>query len=194
MKKLLILMLVLGVASVANATLLLSVDGVTDPPETEVTLHPSDEAVIDVMGDGRAQPQAAYLIVQGPGTIAGHTMLYGGTLVTYQDLEEIAVELEMTPEDVLAVLAEYGYDEATDLSYMNFADAPGGDWPTLDGKLVDDIIFHCEGPLMEPLDVTLTLTDGDFAEVFDVQIIHQVPEPMTLTLLGLGGLLLRRRK
>ncbi len=59
------------------------------------------------------------------------------------------------------------------------------------GTLVDNIIFHCE----VPGDVTLTLV-GDYEngiEVLDTQIIHQLPEPMTMCLLGLGGLFLRRR-
>jgi len=34
----------------------------------------------------------------------------------------------------------------------------------------------------------------DAGAVMDSQIIHQIPEPITLALLGLGGLFLRRRK
>ena len=193
MKKLLIFMLVFGMASLANATLLISVDGVTDPVE-EIILGPSDEVTIDIMGDGRDQPQDAFLIIQGLGAIAGYTMLYPGSASLYMELEEFAEGAGMTPEDLLAALGTaYGYHGATDLSYMNFADTTpmGGPYDPLSGKLVDDIIFHCEGGIG---DVTLTLTDGEFAQVFDTQIIHQIPEPATIALLGLGGLFLRRRR
>jgi hypothetical protein len=60
----------------------------------------------------------------------------------------------------------------------------------LDGKLVDEIIFHCTGGG----DTVLTLVTADLQVVEDIQIIHNIPEPMTIALLALGGLLLRRRK
>jgi len=191
MKKLLILMLVLGVASAANATLLISVDGQIDPPDTSITLLPSETVVLDIMGDGGPQPLDAFLVIQGPGEIAGYNMLYLGDLSIYMELEEFAAGAGMTPEDLLDALdTVYGYPGATDLSFMTFADSPGGDYPTLDGKLVDDIIFHCTGEG----DVTLTLTDSAFSEVFNSVVIHNIPEPMTIALLGLGGLFLRRRR
>ena len=190
MKKLLILMLVLGMASMANA-LLISVNGDTDPEDTSITLAPSQTAVIDIMGEGEAPPMDAFLIIQGPGSIAGHTMLYPGSITLYQELEEFAATIPCTPAEMLAMLAGAGYPGATDMSFMNFADGAAPGLPLV-GKLVDDIIFHCEGD--DPPDVILSLVSGDFATVFDTQIIHQIPEPMTVMLLGLGGLLLRRRK
>jgi hypothetical protein len=36
--------------------------------------------------------------------------------------------------------------------------------------------------------------DYGYANVIDIVTIHQVPEPASMLLLGLGGLLLRRRK
>ena len=48
MKKLLTLMLVLAMASVASASLLISVDGEVDPADTSITLAVSEHAVIDV--------------------------------------------------------------------------------------------------------------------------------------------------
>jgi hypothetical protein len=190
MKKLLIFMMVLGMASVANAVLLISVDGVVDPPDTEIELFPTETVVIDIMGDNRNQPEAFALIVQGPGSIAGHSMLYPGTLADYQELEEFAAGAGMTPAEFLAALAGMGYPGASDMSYMNFADAVAP-LDKLQGKLVDEIIFHCEAYG----EVTLTLVDAaTFTVVEDTQGIHQIPEPMTVLLLGLGGLFLRRRK
>jgi len=59
------------------------------------------------------------------------------------------------------------------------------------------VMFHCEGEgdvIISGLDVA-TL-DNDFAQIVPTingMIIHQVPEPATIALLCLGGLLLRKR-
>jgi hypothetical protein len=50
--------------------------------------------------------------------------------------------------------------------------------------LIDDIILRCD----RVGDVTLSLVSDDFATLYDTQAIQQVPEPMTLFLLGLGSL------
>ena len=42
--------------------------------------------------------------------------------------------------------------------------------------------------------ILVTLYDGTWENVIAEQLIHVVPEPMTISLLGLGGLFLRRRK
>jgi hypothetical protein len=36
--------------------------------------------------------------------------------------------------------------------------------------------------------------DGAFWELADTVVIHQIPEPVTMALLGLGGVLLSRRR
>ena len=67
--------------------------------------------------------------------------------------------------------------------------------------LMRDLIFHCEGPD----DVTISMYAGvggiDYIEndipqgtLLGSVLIHQIPEPMTIALLSLGGLFLRRRK
>ena len=50
--------------------------------------------------------------------------------------------------------------------------------------------FKC---LIDGNDVEVRLMDDGYSEV-DSVMIHQVPEPITIALLGLGGLFLRRRK
>jgi hypothetical protein len=73
----------------------------------------------------------------------------------------------------------YGYN----LTASAFGEVPGGK--------EFDLMYHCSGRG----DVTIYLWDLlDVETPQDTIIVHQVPEPMTITLLGLGGLLLRRRK
>jgi hypothetical protein len=178
-KSLLILMLVLGLASAANANLLISVNGVVDPPETEVTLTPSQTAVIDIMGDGRATGVDFFLIPDATGNVSNGVMLYPGnlsSLITYTKGDGICDWLN-----------ENGYPGAKSAVYMGFGNVP--DPMPLDGKLVDEIIFHC----VAPGDSVLTLVSADLTTVEDIQIIHNIPEPMTIALLGLGGLALRRK-
>ena len=183
MKKFLVLMLVLGMASLANAGLLISVGGVIDPPDSEITLEPSQYVMLDIHGDGLTpSPADMWLIVEGPGTSSGGQVVYPGTL------SSIDTYVAGDGSDIVEWLQGSGYANATTTQYIALAD---GSIPpaALQGLLVDMIEFHCEGPE----DVLITLVSGDLATVFDTQVIHQ-PEPMTMALLGLGGLFLRRRK
>jgi hypothetical protein len=61
------------------------------------------------------------------------------------------------------------------------------------------VVFFCDGP--SPPDVVITLTDictfntswGQIFPVMHGMTIHQIPEPATIALLCLGGLLLRKK-
>ena len=61
------------------------------------------------------------------------------------------------------------------------------------GVFFDDIVFHCEGPGDVVIQLIFT-PDGATLTLCDQVIIHQIPEPATIMLLSLGGLLLRKRK
>ena len=174
MKKALIVLAVLMTASGANANLILNINETGN--------------AITISGDGAtSSPMAAYLFVEGPGSIAGGNMVYPGSLSTYDDLEAIASILSMSPQDTLdAFRAFTSKPDLADLSMITLADGAIPPAP-LQGTLVDGIGFSATGP------VVLTLISDDFMTVFDTTYIA-APEPLSIALLGLGGLFLRRRR
>jgi len=174
MKKLLVLTMVLVTCSMANAMLKISVDGVVDVPDTEILIDKSDTVVIDVMSDGQDLSGPALMYIHGPA-------VYDLSLATN------TVNPPGYPDSVLEV--EPG------MIFMDLAIVlvPIPNLPQ--GKLVDLISLHCEGPgdVLIELYMDYSVYGGELT-LMDTQIIHQIPEPMTIALLGLGGLFLRRRK
>ena len=187
MKKLLVLMLVLGIASMATAGLSLSVNGQANPGE--ITLEPSQTIVLDVHADaGFGLGDYLISLSNAQGSLDPANVVFS--------LEYMTVYIP----DVYTGYSPWG------LVWQNVATLPddaqnfslgGGNLPptvTLyDELIMDGLVFHCE----EPTDVVITLSEsmgaGEFM-LLDQIIVHQIPEPMTMALLGLGGLFLRRRK
>ena len=188
MKKLLVLSLVLGIASMASAGFLISVDGVVDPEDTTIVLdYPSGTAIIDIHGTTHTDPsQTLKLVIEGPGSldIANAVGWLQSTV------------LQSTPETgydnwKAGLEGQFGYENITSMFDIVIQDTSEPFDPIPDGVVYDDILFHCDGEG----DVRLSLINPDMpTEVFDTQIIHQIPEPVTMALLGLGALLLRRKK
>jgi hypothetical protein len=177
MKKILILMLVLGLASSANAALtLVSSAGNTlvDGDSTRIGIYNDTAAagqglitwvVIDVSGPGawKGDDETFY---SPPSLGPGGTSLYYGVL---------------GPGDT-------GLPYTADLWYSDAAVASPDPYGV--GVLVD-YGFNCTGLG----DVDIYLLADDLSTVLDKLTITQIPEPMTIALLGLGSLfLLRRRK
>lgn len=185
MKKLLVLLLVLGMASTASATLQISVNGNQEPVDSEITLSQSETITLDIWTDADI-PQfggGAWMLICDTtmGSIDPGISLVSG--YSYGDPPYTADKAEIIPPAGLEGI--WGF-------YADFAGTSAGT------TLYDEIIFHCEygDP---PHDVTIYLMDAPDGSpasiVYDAVVIHQVPEPMTVALLGLGGLfLLRRRK
>lgn len=198
MKKLLVVLTVLAMATVANAALKISVNGVVDRPDNDpvLVLSPSDHVVIDIYGDGETAPPwpdsgGGWLIVEGPGTISGGTLLYTGGLSDYTTIPPAELP------DIKAWLESIGYNNVGGAGTMIFAHGSVPMPPLGPGKLVDSIDFHCEAIGQVLITLAQIYDPGTGAPptitVMDTQIL-QIPEPMTLALLGLGGLFLRRRK
>ena len=193
MKKLLVLILVLGIASMASAAVIkISVDGVCDPEDTTVTLRPSETAIIDIhVVDNtgwKSGGQGLYLILQGPGSIDANSL-------TQPRWEQSKADNMVRPEPydtLVGLLGQLGYTEIVDIVDGVITDASEPfTVPSSGQKVIDGMVLHC----LDEGDVTLTLIT-EAGDVLDTQVIHQVPipEPLTVALLGLGGLFLRRRK
>lgn len=170
MKKLLVILSVLALATMANAALHISLDGNIEIDE--ITIAPSDTITIDLYDDqaGGYVDFLAYLdiglIDNGVYTLSMPRMGAGAG-----DFSGF-------------VQSEYaGYDDF-EVSQADTA------LPNPDPGSVFEVDLHCEGVG----DVEIILYDGATFAVLDTAIIHQTPEPMTMALLGLGGLFLRRRK
>ena|GEM_PF-3288653 len=206
MRKLLMCIMVLGMtAAVANAGLIdLRIASIgpdrestepLDPKVSEITIEPSTWLDIDIVynDEGSEMPlfsMGVLVTVDGPGTI------------DCLDLTEPADTWLLT-----------GLRETTEVIpgkqwFIGRAALDLGLWPGStpdDTVAIDHIMFHCEavgevvvrmesyeGPTggWETIDV-----DGAVVGISPPLIIHQTPEPMTMALLGLGGLgLLRRRR
>ena len=181
MKKLLILMLVLGLASAANAALEISVNGDKDPIDSQIEIEPSQHLTLDIWTTTQILPgvgEGYYVLACN----AADATISGGAS---QFPTEPGLSIEGDPGGVGIPLPP-GHDGvwgAIALSVLPSIDA---------GSVLFDLIdFHC---IWQPNDVVITLYDADTMQVLDTVTIHQIPEPASMLLLGLGGLLLRRRK
>jgi hypothetical protein len=188
MKKLIVLFAILAMVNVASAgvvdIVITSLNGEPITPTSEITIKPTDEVDMQITFTGPATEYAfgvgVTLNVTGPGTLniagAARNALY---------------------EAWAEVIGADSIIEATATSM-----GPQGTGQPV--VLVGNLLLHCDA--IGNVTVVLTndpisgmyISDAEYGMLpFDFGagvIIHQVPEPMTLTLLGLGSLFLARRK
>jgi hypothetical protein len=165
MKKLLILMLVLGLASSANAVM------VTLVPSGSGS-HAAGDVVIDKLADDTSVHDAYIGIVD---------TTYGDMTITAY----AAAGNESSQTDYGAAL---GYDHIIQISTKH-----GDPFDTIKAGAQFKITVAFTGAALGE-DVVVKLLDASLGEA-DSYTIMGIPEPMTIALLGLGGLfLLRRRK
>jgi outer membrane lipoprotein-sorting protein len=172
MKKLLVLLIILVLASVANAAMSLSIDGVNPSDGTEdiedlggtVTVY-----VLDSTGGSSYTYYLDMLKVAGGGKA---TMAYPSVYTEAGDLAEVSGD----------------YSTTTLYDYELFAGDSGGN--VLTGRHFSSVITE-SGSVGDTFNVELI--DYGVATL-DTITFTIVPEPMTIALLGLGGLFLRRRK
>jgi hypothetical protein len=176
MKHIVVLLMFLSMVATVNATMVITVnlgDGIwVDYADSKLVIAPSDNILIGI------------LEVPGTAPVAPQTLALGitnglGSLNATGMLTKTGVTAALT-DDALAA-ASFGVQNPFVLLNVTTAISSG--------LLVRNVGFHCEGPG----DCTFYLVDNN-GEVLDSQVIHQIPEPMTIALLGMGGLAMFRRR
>jgi hypothetical protein len=186
MKKLLVLMMVLGMASMASAALQLSINGDKQATDATIDMVPSGELILDVWTDAQISagvgewPGWALMCNTAQATISGGVSMFTAEagLVIIDD-----------------IVTNYGMPAPVGHNGVGGMILITGSIPNVPAlaTIFDLINLPCEGPG----DVVVTLYGtNDYVELIyqDSVVIHQIPEPITMALLGLGGLFLRRRK
>ena len=167
MKKLLILMLVLGLASVANAAVSLSIDGVNATDGTE-DIDIGSTITLSVLSDDISNWMMEVTVLTADATLG-------------------------TPAFTTAAGGMAGYSDWSDASLWIYELSTGGTDP--DFPMVGEqwtMSLTTLGALGSHFNVDIGPYGAQPVSSIDFTV---VPEPMTIALLGLGSLfLLRRRK
>jgi len=189
----------------ANAALKISVNGQVDP-QGAVILAPSETVMIDVAGIAPQPGNYSLWLVASP---AGAGGLTGGSIVwPYNDTTLSSFQYYTgTDEAHIMLLNGPGMNLGVDSGLFIVAATTIAPTPEYTGTIADGIIFHCNNfnnvtlTLLHVIQTDTGEVDENFdpiftysPEIFDTQVIQQIPEPFTMGLLGLGGLFLRRRK
>jgi hypothetical protein len=201
MKKLLVFMLVLGLASLANATINGVSLRVAGPYHGDSTYIPMQSEYQDVT-DITLEPCdyiwiGVYNPIDGtPGTNMQKDNFMLGIVEPSPDTSwtgaykmYVPPLVPGCPENEYYDVIDFGGGIVLDVWYLQLTD--GSPTTANLAGILDAKQLHCDEPFSTDV---VQLWDADLTGVLDSVTIHQVPEPATIALLGLGGLLLRRKK
>ena len=198
MKKVLTLILVLGMASAASAALQISVHnnppgGETwdplNPQPTDITIDVSDELLLDVHTDAELSTDIYWVLYcqTAAGTITGGVAT--DPLTWGPDVDNGLYGSAVGPPDYNGVPLAAGNEGVVGGIFFWGTDVvPASD------MIADGILFHCEAVGDTEIILQEVTASWGMGAILDTVIIHQIPEPMTMALLGLGGLALIRRR
>jgi hypothetical protein len=168
MRKLVVLILVLGMASAANAVLI-QVDGKAGAA-LEV-----DEGIVPVIT----------VVSEDASSWLGYLIVEDGSAGVLSDLQKLDAAGDMGSA---TAYEEAGWGAGYELTV---AMSPGGVPPIAVGP---QFSASLTGVALDQTSVISLFVDPEYGTPAATTSVKVVPEPMTIMLLGLGGLFLRRRK
>lgn len=192
MRRLSVVLLVLGVASAASGVtsvdlVINQLNGEPINPVTEITIAESDWIAFDIVlnsDEGKVFLTFDMIVsVDGPGTL---------------DPYEYTIPPEWDPAKPIGHLGPHEIEPG---KIYEFCEAQFDGGPT--GVQLDHLLLHCDSPQG---DVVVTigpgtgcggsvlLPDYSMPDAYGFITIHQIPEPTAVVLLGVGGLLFLRKR
>jgi hypothetical protein len=185
MKKLLIFMLVLGMTSWANAVLTLSIGGADTMNPGETKTYTVSYVMVGLPNNALVSADQDILSTLGA-TVANSGISHGVVITTNRDtVLDLVRENPLTHEYQVSITNDVaGTDMGSPLFSFDFTAPLSITSPTVVTlSLYENSYFDAEWNMVTGSDLILN-TKG----------VTIIPEPATIMLLGLGGLLLRRRK
>ncbi len=182
MKKLFVLVSILSIISLTPAVLQISVNGNPDPVDSEIVAQPSDTLNLGLYGDVAAGEAVYWVMVvdNALATLDGGVAVQGGYIASWPLYHMAYAGLYPNP------------------NYSVYYTVAGDLWSSsepLSGVLVDDVNFNALA-FGDAVVYLYSSPDGEWGNwaIADTLTVHIVPEPVTIALLGVGGLLISRRR
>ena len=184
MKKVLVLLSVLGISSVCSAGLQISVGGDLNPGD-DVQLLVNETAIIGIWTDAMIPPDGGSRYLIGVDASLGQFDYAQATFHKDIPTNETVGSIWGDWPDSSAPEPPTGYKGFRGLAATIEATVPAGT------VLIDNVVFQCAGEGDAVIRLYNWPASGPIEEI-DSVTIHQVPEPATFTVLALGGLMLAR--